>query len=131
MNVSEVAAQTGLSPHTIRYYDQLGLLPAVQRSRGGSRQFTESDVRFLRFVIGLKKTGMSLEEIAEFTEDGCILERLQQGVMPVPAVSRRLSILQQHRERLLQQRQELDLLLEAADQKIAYYERYIGESEKR
>ncbi|MEH6975442.1 MULTISPECIES: hypothetical protein [Bacillus] len=41
------------------------------------RQFTDSDVNFLIFIGTLKKTGMSLEDISEFTKEGCILERLE------------------------------------------------------
>lgn len=129
MNVADAAARSGLSPHTIRYYDKLGLLPAVQRSQSGARQFTAADVAFLQFIVGLKQTGMSLEEIAAFTADGCILERLQQGIMPVESVSQRMSILQQHRERLLEQRCALDRLLAVADEKLTYYERYLHEQD--
>lgn len=127
MNVAELAERTGLSPHTIRYYDRMGLLPAVQRSRSGARQFSESDVTFLQFIVGLKRTGMSLEEIIEFTADGCILERLQQGTIPTGSVAKRTAILQQHRERLLEHQRELERLLDAVDQKLAYYGRYMAE----
>lgn len=131
MNVAEVATRTGLSPHTIRYYDKMGLLPPVERSSSGARQFSEGDVAFIQFLIGLKKTGMSLEEIAHFTADGCILERLQQGIMPTESVAKRVSILTEHRERLLEQRRELDFLLQVADEKLGYYERYLTEKDEK
>ncbi|MEK5500509.1 MULTISPECIES: MerR family transcriptional regulator [Bacillus] len=49
----------------------------IKRTAGGIRQFTDSDVNFLIFIGTLKKTGMSLEDISEFTKEGCILERLE------------------------------------------------------
>lgn len=126
MNVAQLAERTGLSPHTIRYYDRMGLLPGVQRSRSGARQFGEADLAFLHFIIGLKRTGMSLEEILEFTADGCILERLEQGSVPTGSVARRTAILEKHRERLLERQRDLELLLDAVDQKLRYYEQYMG-----
>lgn len=127
MNVAQLAERTGLSPHTIRYYDRMGLLPGVQRSRSGARQFGEADLTFLQFIIGLKRTGMSLEEILEFTADGCILERLQQGTVPTGSVAKRTAILQGHRERLLERQREIAMLLDAVDQKLSYYGRYMAE----
>lgn len=125
MNIREVAERTGLSAHTIRFYEKSGLLPKISRSETGIRQFTESDVVFLQFVSALKKTGMSLEDIAEFTEDGCILERLQSGEMPTLSVSKRMSILQKHKKQLLEQRKEIDLLIDAVNQKLDFYREYL------
>jgi MerR family transcriptional regulator, aldehyde-responsive regulator len=73
MNIREAAERTGLSAHTIRFYEKNGLLPKIRRSESGIRQFSETDITFLKFVSALKKTGMSLEDIAKFTQDGCIL----------------------------------------------------------
>ncbi len=123
MTIQEVAEQTGISAYTIRFYEKSGVLPPIQRTESGIRHFTEADVSFLRFLLDLKRTGMSLEEIAEFTEDGCVLERLQQGDIPVPIVERRLTILRKHEQRLYEQRRQLEMLFDAVTQKRAFYER--------
>jgi len=125
MTIQEVAEQTGISAYTIRFYEKSGVLPPVQRTESGIRQFTEADVSFLRFLLELKWTGMSLEEIAEFTEDGCLLERLQRGDLPVQPVERRLAILHKHEQRLYEQRRQLDMLLNAVKQKMEFYELYL------
>ncbi len=130
MTIQEVAEKTGISAHTIRFYEKSGILPPVQRTEGGIRQFSEADVAFLLFLLELKRTDMSLEEIAEFTEDGCLLERLQQGVLPSQPVERRLAILHKHEERLYEQRRQLDALLEAVNQKVAFYERYLEQQRR-
>ncbi|HEU0001204.1 MAG TPA: MerR family transcriptional regulator [Ktedonobacteraceae bacterium] len=122
MTIQEVAEKTGISAYTIRFYEKSGILPRIQRTQGGIRQFTEADVTFLLFLIELKRTGMSLEEIAEFTEDGCLLERLQQGDIPQQPVERRITILRKHEQRLYEQRHQLDYLLDAVTQKIHFYE---------
>ena len=125
MTIHEVAEKLGVSAHTIRYYEKSGILPPIQRTEGGIRQFSEADTAFLLFVLELKRTGMSLAEIIEFTEDGCLLERLQQGALPSQPVERRLVMLRKHAERLDEQRRQLDALRDAVDQKIAFYERYL------
>lgn len=131
MNIREVAERTGLSAHTIRFYEKIGLLPVICRSESGIRKFSEDDISFLEFVSALKKTGMSLEDIAQFTQDGCILERLQTGDMPTLSVSKRLSILHKHKEHLLEQRREIELLIDAVDRKLNFYQDYLVQQSAR
>lgn len=125
MTIQEVAEVTGISAYTIRFYEKCGILPPIQRTASGIRQFTDADVRFLRFLRELKRTGMSLEEIAEFTADGCLLERLQRNELLAQPVERRLAILRQHEQRLHEQRRQLDMVLDAVHQKIAFYEHHL------
>lgn len=127
MNIQEVAEQTGTSAYTIRFYEKAGVLPPIRRTASGIRHFSKADVHFLRFVLDLKRTGMSLEEIVEFTEDGCLLERIQRGDLPTQPVERRLKLLHKHRERLQEQRRQLDVLLDIVAQKVAFYDTYVRE----
>lgn len=131
MNIKEVAVRTGLSDHTIRFYEKSGVFPKIKRSKNGIREFTESDVNFLIFISKLKKTGMSLEDIADFTKEGCILERLESHQIPVKSVKNRLSILKEHQLKLLEQKRTLELFIEAVNQKMTYYERYLENTDKR
>jgi DNA-binding transcriptional MerR regulator len=97
MRIHEIAKRTGLSAHTIRYYESIGVLPSIGRSTGGVREFSEVDVRLLRFLTTLKQTGMSLADITEFLRDGCIVERVEQGDVPVEIIAHRVEILRRHR----------------------------------
>jgi DNA-binding transcriptional MerR regulator len=125
MTIRDVAARTGLSAHTIRFYEKCGVLPPIARLPSGMRQFSEADVAYLRFLLQLKQTGMSLEDIMAFTEDGCMLERLQRGdEIPHVVAQKRLALLRQHQQRLCDQRRTLDTLLMAVEQKLAFYARY-------
>jgi DNA-binding transcriptional MerR regulator len=125
MTIQEVAEQTGISTYTIRFYEKAGVLPPIKRMPNGIRHFTEADVVFLRFLMQLKQTGMSLEDIMEFTEDGCMRERLHRGDnIPAFVVDKRLAILRRHQQRLYEQRRNLDELLEAVEQKLDFYEQY-------
>ena len=125
MTIQEVAEQTGISAYTIRFYEKAGVLPPIKRLPNGMRQFTEADVAFLRFLLLLKQTGMSLEDIMTFTEDGCMLERLQQGGdIPQFVVEKRMALLRNQQKQLYEQRDILDSLLIAVQQKLDFYEQY-------
>ena len=66
--VGEMAKRLGIAPSTLRYYDQEGLLPFVERSSSGMRMFKDSDYEWLQVIECLKKTGMQLKNIREFIE---------------------------------------------------------------
>lgn len=65
MNVREFSAATGLSPHTVRFYDRLGLFQ-VARAANGHRVFAEKDVEWAAFIKRLKDTDMPLEQIRRY-----------------------------------------------------------------
>ena len=63
--ISELCEATGLSPRTVRYYEELGLLPDVRRRTGGRRVYGEPELARLRFIGRLKALGLSLAEIRD------------------------------------------------------------------
>jgi MerR family transcriptional regulator, copper efflux regulator len=63
MKIGALAVRSGLPVKTLRYYEDLGLLPAIGRSEGGYRLFAEESLRRLEFIRRLKTLGLSLEEI--------------------------------------------------------------------
>jgi len=65
MRIGQLAAQTGFSVRTIRFYEQSGLLPAPPRTEGGYRVYDQDAVARLRFVRSAQTLGLSLAEIAE------------------------------------------------------------------
>ncbi|NJJ39169.1 MerR family transcriptional regulator [Paenibacillus apii] len=72
--ISDVSQLTGLSTHTLRYYEEIGLLPAVNKNCSGIREYSDEDVAFIEFVKDLKEMGLSLEEIIHFGKEGCVDE---------------------------------------------------------
>lgn len=64
LSIGEVSAHTGLTPDTLRYYERLGLLPAVSRNTGGQRRYSDTDLGRLRFIRRAQSMDFSLEEIA-------------------------------------------------------------------
>lgn len=65
LSIREVCARTGLSARTVRYYEELGLLPGVRRRSGGRRVYGSDEIERLRFITRLKALGLALEEIGE------------------------------------------------------------------
>jgi DNA-binding transcriptional MerR regulator len=65
LSISEVCTRTGLSARTVRYYEELGLLPGVRRRAGGRRIYGADELDRLRFITRLKALGLALEEIGE------------------------------------------------------------------
>jgi DNA-binding transcriptional MerR regulator len=112
LTIQEAADLTGLSTHTLRYYERVGLIEAVGRAPSGHRAYSEADLGWLKFLKCLRSTGMPIREIKRYAElyaegDGTVNERL--------------ALLEAHRERIRQNLDELTQNLEALDYKIAYY----------
>ncbi|WP_455713611.1 MerR family transcriptional regulator [Streptomyces zaomyceticus] len=66
--ISEVASLTGLSAHTLRWYERIGLMPHVDRSHTGQRRFTDRDLNWLAFVGKLRLTGMPVADMVRYAE---------------------------------------------------------------
>jgi DNA-binding transcriptional MerR regulator len=125
--IGEVAELTGMGIHTLRYYEKLGLLPLPMRN-SGIRQYTEGDVRLLKLLYSLKQTGMSLEEMAEFASDGCIIEEIRQREEEVPAkIKKRISILTTHLDRLREQQEQLQKVVLLTEEKLEIYYGFLEE----
>jgi len=111
--VSEVSAQTGLSAHTLRWYEQVGLLDPVHRDAAGRRRYSEDDLGRLGFLLKLRSTGMPVRDMIRFVE----LSRLENDA----GVAEKLQILVDHRERVLTQINALQEDLKVIEFKIDIY----------
>ena len=83
LSIQETCAQTGLSARTVRYWEELELLPGVRRRNGGRRVYGREELERLRFIKRLKALGLSLAEIKELSavyaiagSTGAMLSRL-------------------------------------------------------
>lgn len=111
--MKEFAELTGLSAHTLRYYEKEGLLPFVARNESGIRHFCESDLEWINLINCLKITGMPIKEIRQFI-DWC-----QEGDS---TLNKRLKMFLERREAVLQQMRDLEKSLERIDFKIWYFQ---------
>jgi DNA-binding transcriptional MerR regulator len=122
LTVQQVAARTGLSPHTIRYYERIGLIPSVERAANGHRRYSASDIGWIEFLKCLRSTGMPLAEMQRYVA-------LQQ--MGDLTIADRLALLETHRDRLQAQIQQLYSFLEKIEEKIRCYRSQYLEGEKK
>lgn len=65
LKISQLSEKTGLSAHTLRFYEKHGLIKASTRSEAGYRFYNDSDVRRVQFVKTARNTGFSLEDISQ------------------------------------------------------------------
>jgi len=79
--IGELANLLELSPRTVRYYEEIGLLNSVKRIEGGKRIYTDKDFQRLRFVTRLKHLGLTLSEMLEL-EDIYQIHRTNRKVLP-------------------------------------------------
>ena len=68
LRIGELAAQRGLNPKTIRYYEEIGLLPQPERTASGYRLYGSGDLERLRFIGKAKAIGLSLDEVREILD---------------------------------------------------------------
>jgi DNA-binding transcriptional MerR regulator len=117
LTISDVAAETGLTTSTLRYYEQEGLLLGpIDRASSSHRRYSEQDLRWVEFVTRLRSTGMPIRDIRRYAE------LAREGDQTAPD---RLALLVDHRERVLEQLAEMRRSLAAIEFKITTYERLI------
>lgn len=68
LNIEEVARRTGLSAHTLRYYERIGLIAAVSRAPGGQRRYAASDMAWIEFLLRLRTTNMPIAQMLAFAQ---------------------------------------------------------------
>ena len=61
MRISEVSETCDFSSDTLRYYERIGLIPSIKRTRGGIREYSETDVKWIEFVKCMRNAGLSIE----------------------------------------------------------------------
>ncbi|CAA9383795.1 MerR family transcriptional regulator [uncultured Nocardioides sp.] len=112
LTIAETAVRTGLTAHTLRYYERDGLMLTVDRSTTGHRRYTEGDLEWIAMITRLRRTGMPIRDVRRYAE----LVRSGDGTE-----AERMRILQRHREivraELDETRQHLDLI----ERKIEWY----------
>ena len=112
LTVGEVAAKVGLSVHTLRWYEQEGLVAPVDRDAAGRRRYRPEDLEWLQLLIRLRTTGMPVREMRRYAE------MVRSGSA---TVTERLRLFEEHRQRVLERIADLRRDLGAIEAKIDYY----------
>jgi DNA-binding transcriptional MerR regulator len=119
VTIAEAAERTGLTAHTLRYYERDGLMLDVERAPSGHRRYREQDLGWIEMITRLRATGMPVREVRRYAE----LVRAESG-----NESERLELLTAHQERVRRNLAEVKAHLEAIDRKVAYYADAVTES---
>ena len=98
MKIGEVSEKYEISADTLRYYERIGLLPSVNRSDNGIRDFSELDLRRVSFIKCMRSAGLPIEVLIQY------FELVQQGDKTMEA---RKGILIEQREQLLARMKEI------------------------
>jgi DNA-binding transcriptional MerR regulator len=112
-SISDAARATGVSAHTLRYYERAGLmLDRVERASSSHRRYSDDEVRWVVLLTKLRSTGMPIRRVREYADlvragDGNEVERL--------------ALLEAHREAVLEQLDAMRSNLDAIDHKIELY----------
>ncbi|HEX7906529.1 MAG TPA: MerR family transcriptional regulator [Paraburkholderia sp.] len=119
LTIGQVAETIGVSTHTLRFYEQAGLIRAVGRTQAGHRLYSPADLDWLQFVMRLKATGMPVAGMQAFAA------LRAQGQLTMSA---RRDLLASHRDTVLARIAELQVNLGTIVDKIAFYEAAVDQA---
>jgi DNA-binding transcriptional MerR regulator len=119
--IGQLAARTGRSVHTIRWYEAQGLIPGVARDGGHRRVYGELHISWLDLMDRLRRTGMSIAEMREYTA------LVKQGSS---TLAKRQALLSAHREQVKDMIAEWQLALKLLDSKIDFYDEWVASGKR-
>ncbi|MFN7168524.1 MAG: MerR family transcriptional regulator [Pannonibacter sp.] len=112
MKIGDLAARTGLSVDTLRYYEKIGLIPAPLRDAGGRRVYDASILRWLQFLERLKATGMGIRDRLAYAE---------LRARGAETARERRVMIERHRQKVVASLWEMQKTLELLDEKVETY----------
>ncbi len=116
MTISEVSKKYDLTQDTLRYYERIEMIPPVNRTASGLRDYTEQDCRWVELAKCMRSAGLPVEVMIEY------LKLFQKGDETIQA---RMELLVEQREQLLAQKAAIESTLERLNFKISHYEQAI------
>jgi DNA-binding transcriptional MerR regulator len=126
LTIQQVAQRSGLSVHTLRYYERNGLLEPVSRASNGHRRYSEEDIQRIEFLTKLRATGMPIRQMQEFAA------LYHQGDS---TIAQRRSLLETHQQAVKNQLDELYHHLSVIETKIRLYQqleqKYLGDQSQQ
>jgi len=122
MTIAEVGEKCNLSTDTLRYYERIGLIPPIMRTKGGIRDYSEEDYEWIDFIKCMRSAGIPVEVLIEY------VSLFQRGK---DSRETRIKILTEQREILAVRVSEMQKTLEKLDFKIANYDELVFEAEKK
>ena len=120
LTIQEVTQATGLSAHTLRYYERVGLIHPIDREQNTHRRYTTNDVGWIDFLTKLRATGMSIKDMQKYAE----LQRRGDETL-----AERVEMLKSLRDKVEAHMDELNEHLKLIHYKIEIYQKIVAEKE--
>src|SRR5690349_2481368 len=103
LTIQQVAEATGLSVHTLRYYERIGLIHSIGRAQNTHRRYTMDDIGWINFLNKLRATGMSIQQMQDYATlqrmgDESLLQRVEMLKAVERKVEDHINELQHHLE---------------------------------
>lgn len=114
LTIQQMSTLIGLSTHTLRYYEKMGMLEGVVRNEQGYRCYSEADILWLRFLICLREMDMPISEMKQYSD------LRSQGTS---TVHERRKMLEVHQVKVREQLKQLKANLHKINDKIHYYKK--------
>ena len=122
MTIAEVSRKYDISADTLRYYERIGLIPPVPRTRGGLRDYGEESGGWIQLMKCLRAAGVQIEALIEY------VDLFQQGDATLDA---RKALLVEQRDQLVSRMAEMQASLDLLNQKIDRYEQGMMTAEQQ
>ena len=116
MTIAEVSHKFNISQDTLRYYERIGLIPAIKRNSSGFRNYDDLDCRRIEFVLCMRSAGLPLDVLIEY------MRLYMQGEETIPA---RKALLMEQRDALAARIAEQQATLDHLNHKIDIYETHM------
>lgn len=113
MTIAEVSKKFDISADTLRYYERIGLIPSVNRTAGGIRNYTQEDCNWVEFIKCMRGAGLSIEVLVDY------VNMFKEGNSTIVA---RKELLVEQRRQLAEKISEMQAVLDRLDMKIEGYE---------
>lgn len=121
MTIAEASKKYDISADTLRYYERIGLIPPVPRTKSGIRDYDEASCGWIQLMKCMRKAGVQIEALIEY------VALYQQGEETARA---RKAILEEQREQLRMRLEEIQESLHLLDKKIQHYEETVCAAEE-
>ena len=122
MTIAEVSRKYDISADTLRYYERIGLIPPVPRTRGGLRDYGEESCGWIQLMKCMRAAGVQIEALIEY------VDLFQQGDATLDA---RKALLIDQRDQLLERMEQMQQSLDRLNQKIQNYEQVMAAAEAK
>lgn len=116
MTISEVSKKYNLTQDTIRYYERIGLIPRVPRTKSGIRDFDDESCRWIEFIKCMRSSGMAIDVLIEY------VRLYKEGSN---TLEQRKNLLIEQRKKLLKKQEEIKSTIERLEYKIKVYDEIV------